>query len=743
MGIGIVEKLVNKIDVIIPVYADYQVTRACLESVFGSNNLQDYNLLVIYDCGPDPQLEAYLDELSVQRKIQLSKNKSNLGFVESVNQGMRCNEDNDVLLLNSDTLVANDWLDRIVACAMTDEKIATVTPFSSNAEICSFPRFCRDNSRPDNPNVEAIDRVFAQYVEPAAIDIPTGVGFCMFIRRASLVDIGLFDAETYGRGYGEENDFCRKGAAAGWRNVHCTNTYVFHQGGVSFTDEKLERVEQAMKILDRLYPDYHQLVQEFIIEDPAKVYRVQGMIELYRHSSRKHCLMITHGLGGGTLKHAEELANYLEEEIVVAILRPLDEGVLSLQFCFGDNSDTLTFDVSEQFDALENILSYICVDYVHVHHIKGLDGIIENLLARLECPYDVSLHDYYFINGNPALADEQGRFCEDMTTRDQLCVKHSPVPLGLDANAWRDKNRRFLCAAERVIAPSQYVKDIFSDYFADVSIDVAPHPDHEVNAPYPLVSMPAKGDIFRIAVIGALGIEKGADVLESVAGLCIQNGKPYKFYLIGYAYRELDRCISQSGAYKDGELASLLENIDPHLVWFPSQWPETYSYTLSTCLQMGLPVLAPDFGAFSERLRGRPLSWVEDHRVNPAGWVASIDNVVQTISKGSAPVSGCALSKAWEGQTGAGTYYREKYLTEIHRRTRGESAVLDLATIGELLARSSDRLALLGRKEKFLRVLIRLRGLPLIRWLVRLVPFRVQRRIKRLLSSRAIHEVAD
>jgi GT2 family glycosyltransferase len=52
---------------------------------------------------------------------------------------MRLHPERDVVLLNSDTVVANDWLDRLLACADLESRIGTVTPFSNNATICSFP----------------------------------------------------------------------------------------------------------------------------------------------------------------------------------------------------------------------------------------------------------------------------------------------------------------------------------------------------------------------------------------------------------------------------------------------------------------------------------------------------------------------------------------------------------------------------------------------------------------------------
>jgi GT2 family glycosyltransferase len=56
----------------------------------------------------------------------------------------------------------------------------------------------------------------------------------MLVRRAALDAVGDFDAATFGAGYGEENDFCLRAHAHGWRNVLCDDAYVAHVGGQSF-----------------------------------------------------------------------------------------------------------------------------------------------------------------------------------------------------------------------------------------------------------------------------------------------------------------------------------------------------------------------------------------------------------------------------------------------------------------------------------------------------------------------------
>ena len=112
-----------------------------------------------------------------------------------------------------------------------------------------------------------------------------------------------------------------------------------------------------------------------------------------------------------------------------------------------------------------------------------------------------------------------------------------------------------------------------------------------------------------------------------------------EFHLVGYfspeVSEELGRFVVQHGRYSDEKLDHLLGVISPHLVWFPAQWPETYSYTLSAALRNGLPVAASDLGAFPERLAGRPWSWIRPWGTQPAAWNDFFLAVRETLQAGA------------------------------------------------------------------------------------------------------------
>ena len=261
------------ITLIVPVYGAEAATVACLGSLRGQVDAET-RLLVIDDASPDRHIVGALEQALVPfgAYAELVLQEHNRGFVGTVNHGIARTE-GDVILLNSDTLASPGFVQRIIECAATDARIATITPFSNNAEICSFPDLCVAATVPmDLPRIAA---AAAQLPNEAFIDLPTGVGFCMWIRRGALEQLGDFDQATFGRGYGEENDFCQRAIGHGWRNVLCHRAYVAHVGGESFAATSHRPNGEALRHLLARYPQYNRQVAEFIAADPPRAWRQQ------------------------------------------------------------------------------------------------------------------------------------------------------------------------------------------------------------------------------------------------------------------------------------------------------------------------------------------------------------------------------------------------------------------------------------------------------------------------------------
>ena len=257
------------IEVIVPVYNAYAALKECLNSLRKTLS-PDQPLILIDDASTDPRVRPLLERFGRRPGTRVLWVKRNQGFVRTANQAMALGR-SDIVLLNTDTIVTQGWLQRLVRCADSDPGIATITPFSNNAEICSFPKFCVANPVPDDP--EHIAGLMSSTGQPGYPEIPTAVGFCMYIRRSVLDQIGLFDAATFGWGYGEENDFCMRAKAAGYRNVLCDDAYVVHLGNQSFAELGLQPGGENLQRLLQRYPHYNELIADFIQRDPLRARR--------------------------------------------------------------------------------------------------------------------------------------------------------------------------------------------------------------------------------------------------------------------------------------------------------------------------------------------------------------------------------------------------------------------------------------------------------------------------------------
>ncbi|MCP8899355.1 glycosyltransferase family 2 protein [Gilvimarinus xylanilyticus] len=271
----------REISIIVPVYQGLKQTKKCLESVL-LNGLVGANIVLINDSSPNSSVRDYCRQLASHDLIILSENDRNLGFVGSVNKGMQLAGAKDVVLLNSDTIVSAGWLSALRQAAYRSPQVGTVTPFSNNATVCSYPLSKGDNALLPGLSVMSMQGICAEVASGDCPELPTGVGFCMYIRRDCLDDVGYFDEEAFGKGYGEENDFCLRASANGWKHLLAPDCFVYHEGGVSFSDQKQALVANAEKVIAERYPGYFDDVKKFIQQDPIRPFRDRIDAEIYR-----------------------------------------------------------------------------------------------------------------------------------------------------------------------------------------------------------------------------------------------------------------------------------------------------------------------------------------------------------------------------------------------------------------------------------------------------------------------------
>ncbi|HEX5313145.1 glycosyltransferase, partial [Aquabacterium sp.] len=540
--------------------------------------------------------------------------------VGACNFGMGLHRDRDVLLLNSDTEVYSDWLDRIRRAAYRNGRTGTVTPFSNNATICSYPKFCEDNWGQLEIDDQTLDALFARLNEGEEVEIPTGVGFCMYLRRDCLDAIGFFDFESFGKGYGEENDLSRRAIAAGWRNILTPDVFVRHYGGASFGESKAQRIAVALQVLNRLHPDYESAVHEFVQRDPVRPYREAiDLARLSMKSEKGSMLFVTHSWGGGTEVHVQEMKALVEAQgFQVLIGRPGgDRGEL---ITFLNESDRVDFpnltaiSIEHGLDRFVSVIRALNVKHVHVHHTAGFVSDVSDFL-RLACAdagvkYDVTLHDYMSVCPRITLIDRTGVYCGEPALADcETCIKRDGSKFGNPSVwSWRDRFGRLLSAARHIYVPDEDVSQRMSRYFPQLNFQVKPHPQVDVQRERPAkfglrVVNQAKR---RVAVLGAIGPHKGSELLELLAEHVRANSLPLEFVVVGYTDRD-ERLkhlgVEITGAYPNEEAVKNLIASNADFVWFSSVWPETFSYTLSAAFRANLYPVGFDFGAVATRIR--------------------------------------------------------------------------------------------------------------------------------------------
>ncbi len=262
------------IEVVVPVYNALTATKKCLSSLARHNPCD--TVVLIDDGSDDRRMSALLnDYVAKYNHWTLLSNNNNLGFVKTANRGLQLSQEHTVLL-NSDALVSAGWLQRIRDCIQAIPNLATATPWSNNAEICSLPKTLCNNPLPKD--IDKLAQALSKHHQPQYPELPTAVGFCMLITAQAKRRVGYFNAAVFGMGYGEENDYSLRSSALGLRNVLVDNAYVAHTGNQSFGEKQLQPNEATMARLLALHPDYAEIIDQFIKNDPLNPIR-QSIID--------------------------------------------------------------------------------------------------------------------------------------------------------------------------------------------------------------------------------------------------------------------------------------------------------------------------------------------------------------------------------------------------------------------------------------------------------------------------------
>lgn len=623
------EPLPERVDIIVPVYNGFQYLEKLFEGL--GKTERKHRIILIDDNSPDQRILPCLKRFAARRgNVLVLHNKENLGFVKTVNVGLKRTK-HHVVLLNTDTELPDHWLERLMAPIFRFESVASVTPFSNCGSIFSFPEL-GDNHIYHNLTERELDEYF-QRVKPRYTIAPTGVGFCMGMSRRAMDAVGPLDEDRFERGYGEENDWCMRAREAGFVNVQVENLFVYHKHGGSFSPEEKKRLGvKNGAILEELHPTYSRDCDHFRNDDPLKNLRAYLRLQIIAQHMEGGCVLVfSHAWGGGAEHYLEtQLPMWKEQGKCVLILRYLDwieryrmecllpEETFELQLADRDDVSCLLRECKIGQMIVNELVSFPAL-------FSWLDTI-RDLKREKNAGLTMLLHDYYAVSPLWNLVSrrdlvyerEGGSFHCDRYYEQDGCPEAYDCP---SIAAWRHRWQAFLIECDEVRCFSEDSIHILSAVYPSLSnLTLVPH----TIKPLPQVRRTEKTTAtLNIGVLGILPPEKGQGLVRSLWELIEKEERTVKIILIGEDDGEdkipVGKRFEKTGRYQREDLPRLIQEKDIDVFLISSIWPETFSYTTEELISMGMPVACLNLGAPAERLaryeKGLVLSSAEPERM--------------------------------------------------------------------------------------------------------------------------------
>ncbi len=498
----------------------------------------------------------------------------------------------------------------------------------NDATILSYPDPARANPAPDAAGLRRLARLAARANPDTIVDVPTAVGFCMYVRRECLEATGLFREDLFAQGYGEENDFCLRARDLGWRHVAVPGVYVAHLGSQSFGTTRTHLVTRNLAILERLHPGYHALIAAFIADDPlAEARRRLDALRWRGGRSRAGAvILVTHDSGGGVERvirtRCDEIRRDGLRPIVLRPVRTRDEATRLYRpgLCVvGDGAHggfpNLRFILPGELKGLARLLRADRPASLEVHHLLGHDHTVTDLAGLLGIPTDIHVHDYAWLCPRITLVGANRRYCGEPTDTAECdtCVSDAGTNLEetISAASLRARSAAHIADARRITVPSADVRTRLRRYFPGIAPLVRPLED-DAELPPAVADRTTRSR--RICVVGAIGTEKGYDVLLACARDAASRALPLEFIVVGHTpddRRLMDTGrVFVTGPYREDDAVALIRAQAATLAFLPSIWPETWCFALGAAWRAGLAAAAFDIGAPAARIRATGRGWL-------------------------------------------------------------------------------------------------------------------------------------
>lgn len=609
--------LQHPVTVVVPVYNASEEVRALVASLEQSapTAVDGLSFLFADDGSVEPGLrDVWTLPFFSRADVRVRHGAGNAGFIGNVNLAVaEAPPFSDVVILNSDTRVFGDLFTTLQEEAYSAPRIASVTPLTNNGTIASLFGFPGGEDLPPKLAPQTVANVVEKLdLASPHVWAPTGVGYCLYLRRDAISALGLFDP-IYGRGYGEESDWCQRAQAHGWRHLISTRSFVYHAGTKSFSDaEKVAAVRRNTKLVLSRYPKYLDEVKAYCARDPLKFHRLRILLELLRYQSRGEIVLFALHADpdaryvGGTERHVRQLQQIVAEQGTATVeIFPQAELFRVRGFYQRHRYFDETFDqtIAESLFAL---LSE-SIGAVHAHHFRGWsEASIDSLTSAPIRTKIFTLHDFAPLcpSGFLLAGDNGSRFCEVEADPKacnhclQSCIRYSANSIEGYRAQWLPRVASF----DRIVVPSRAMLPSWRKGLELANSDLFPRIkvlEHDLTSAVAMSrrSMPwiRKEPSHLVAFVGGFGKPKGSELIIEATPLLRKAG--FEVEIVGYFDPSSDpkaARIRMTRYQNPAELLIWLQRNAPMIVAHPSLAAESFCFAFYECLlfsETAIPVV--------------------------------------------------------------------------------------------------------------------------------------------------------
>jgi glycosyltransferase involved in cell wall biosynthesis len=410
----------------------------------------------------------------------------------------------------------------------------------------------------------------------------------------------------------------------------------------SIRNKGINNLQNALAVQERIlkvaYIDPDELAKQF---DANRIQNLQCYLD--NGQIHKPIIIFDHNGGGGSNTYTKELVKVINADGGMVLRVYYFESVWFVQW-LGDGLLFYATSLDELFKylSLTDSTNLVINSPYGYPDIKAFATYIVNLLHKLNATLDFKVHDFFALCPSPHLSDYEGKYCavpEDAAIC-RNCLKrnnhwyHSWYPeinKPKEIKEWHKPFLELLDIASTVTFFDQSSVDIFCKVYklAPGKIRVLPH---DINYFHNNDQVDIGGDL-HIGILGTLSPLKGADVVDALYSYIEKQHLQIPLTVVGHIFKKPRLGINVLGKYEPNNLPSILSSHKINIILMPSIVPETFSYTISEAMKMGLPIVSFDIGAQGHRVKQYPLGKVVPLGASPSVILTAILSIFKTAQE--------------------------------------------------------------------------------------------------------------